>query len=55
MPTVYVNDVPVEIGQALQVMGTGVNVAEIIALDPMLAVVEVALTTIVDDRCSIVT
>ncbi len=37
-----VNDVPVEIGQALQVMMQGANVAEIIALDPMLAVVEVA-------------
>ncbi|MDB5513155.1 MAG: hypothetical protein JWR08_2638 [Enterovirga sp.] len=35
-------DVPVEIGQALQVMMAGANVAEIIALDPMLAVVEVA-------------
>jgi membrane fusion protein, multidrug efflux system len=34
-----VNDVPVEVGQALQIGG---NVAEIIALDPMLAVVEVA-------------
>jgi multidrug efflux system membrane fusion protein len=37
-----VNDVPVEVGQALQVMMAGANVAEIIALDPMLAVVEVA-------------
>jgi multidrug efflux system membrane fusion protein len=37
-----VNEVPVEIGQALQVMMAGANVAEIIALDPMLAVVEVA-------------
>lgn len=37
-----VNEVPVEIGQALQVMMSGANVAEIIALDPMLAVVEVA-------------
>ena len=37
-----VNEVPVEIGQALQVMMSGVNVAEIISLDPMLAVVEVA-------------
>jgi multidrug efflux system membrane fusion protein len=35
-------DVPVEVGQALQVMMSGANVAEIIALDPMLAVVEVA-------------
>jgi membrane fusion protein, multidrug efflux system len=35
-------DVPVEVGQAVQVMMSGVNVAEIIALDPMLAVVEVA-------------
>ncbi|MDB5558892.1 MAG: hypothetical protein JWQ36_1826 [Enterovirga sp.] len=35
-------DVPVEAGQAVQVMMSGVNVAEIIALDPMLAVVEVA-------------
>jgi multidrug efflux system membrane fusion protein len=34
-----VNDVPVEVGQALQV---GANLAEIIALDPMLAVVEIA-------------
>jgi len=34
-----VNDVPVEVGQALQV---GANVAEIISLDPMLAVVEIA-------------
>ena len=33
-----VNEVPVEVGQALQ---TGVTVAEIIALDPMLAVVEI--------------
>lgn len=37
-----VDQVPVEIGQALQVMMAGANVAEIIALDPMLAVVEVA-------------
>ena len=37
-----VNEVPVEIGQALQVMMAGANVAEIIALDPMLAVIEVA-------------
>ena len=37
-----VNDVPVEIGQALQVFMSGANVAEIIAMDPMLAVVEVA-------------
>ena len=37
-----VNDVPVEVGQALQVMMSGANIAEIIALDPMLAVVEVA-------------
>ncbi|WP_375458601.1 efflux RND transporter periplasmic adaptor subunit [uncultured Enterovirga sp.] len=37
-----VNEVPVEIGQALQVMMSGANVAEIIGLDPMLAVVEVA-------------
>jgi multidrug efflux system membrane fusion protein len=37
-----VNEVPVEVGQALQVMMAGANVAEIIALDPMLAVVEVA-------------
>lgn len=37
-----VTDVPVEIGQALQVMMAGANVAEILALDPMLAVVEVA-------------
>lgn len=37
-----VNDVPVEVGQALQVMMSGANVAEIIGLDPMLAVVEVA-------------
>ncbi len=35
-------DVPVEVGQALQVMMAGANVAEIIALDPMLAVIEVA-------------
>ncbi|MGA0597649.1 efflux RND transporter periplasmic adaptor subunit [Enterovirga sp. CN4-39] len=35
-------DVPVEVGQAVQVMMSGVNVAEIIALDPMLAVIEVA-------------
>jgi multidrug efflux system membrane fusion protein len=35
-------DVPVEIGAAVQVMMSGVNVAEIIALDPMLAVVEIA-------------
>lgn len=35
-------DVPVEVGQAVQVMMSGVNVAEIIALDPMLAVVEIA-------------
>jgi multidrug efflux system membrane fusion protein len=34
-----VNDVPVEVGQALQ---SGANVAEVIALDPMLAVVEIA-------------
>lgn len=34
-----VNEVPVEVGQALQV---GANVAEVIALDPMLAVVEIA-------------
>lgn len=33
-----VNEVPVELGQALQ---TGITVAEIIALDPMLAVVEI--------------
>lgn len=37
-----VNEVPVEIGQALQVMMQGANVADIIGLDPMLAVVEVA-------------
>jgi multidrug efflux system membrane fusion protein len=37
-----VNDVPVEVGSALQVFMSGANVAEIIALDPMLAVVEVA-------------
>ena len=37
-----VNEVPVEIGQALQVMMQGANVAEVIGLDPMLAVVEVA-------------
>ncbi len=37
-----VNEVPVEVGQALQVFMSGANVAEIIALDPMLAVVEVA-------------
>ncbi len=37
-----VDSVPVEVGQALQVMMQGANVAEIIALDPMLAVVEVA-------------
>jgi multidrug efflux system membrane fusion protein len=34
-----VNDVPVEVGQALQV---GANIAEVIALDPMLAVIEIA-------------
>jgi membrane fusion protein, multidrug efflux system len=34
-----VNEVPVEVGQALQV---GANIAEVIALDPMLAVVEIA-------------
>jgi multidrug efflux system membrane fusion protein len=34
-----VNEVPVEVGQALQVGGT---IAEVIALDPMLAVVEIA-------------
>jgi multidrug efflux system membrane fusion protein len=37
-----VDNVPVEIGQALQVMMAGADVAQIIALDPMLAVVEVA-------------
>jgi multidrug efflux system membrane fusion protein len=37
-----VDQVPVEVGQALQVMMSGANVAEIIALDPMLAVIEVA-------------
>lgn len=37
-----VNDVPVEIGTVLQVFMSGANVAEIIAPDPMLAVVEVA-------------
>lgn len=37
-----VDAVPVEIGQALQVMMSGANVADIIGLDPMLAVVEVA-------------
>lgn len=37
-----VNDVPVEVGTALQVFMSGANVAEIIALEPMLAVVEVA-------------
>ena len=37
-----VNEVPVEVGQALQVMMQGANVAEIIGLDPMLAVIEVA-------------
>jgi multidrug efflux system membrane fusion protein len=37
--TGVVNEVPVEVGQALQVGG---NVAEIISLDPMLAVVEIA-------------
>ena len=37
--TGVVNEVPVEVGQALQ---TGGNIAEIIALDPMLAVVEIA-------------
>ncbi|TDR84549.1 efflux RND transporter periplasmic adaptor subunit [Enterovirga rhinocerotis] len=37
-----VNDVPVEVGTALQVFMSGANVAEIIALDPMLAVVEIA-------------
>lgn len=37
-----VNDVPVEVGTALQVFMSGANIAEIIALDPMLAVVEVA-------------
>jgi multidrug efflux system membrane fusion protein len=37
-----VNDVPVEVGSALQVFMSGANVAEIIALDPMLAVVEIA-------------
>ena len=37
-----VNDVPVEVGSALQVFMSSANVAEIIALDPMLAVVEVA-------------
>jgi membrane fusion protein, multidrug efflux system len=34
-----VNDVPVEVGQALQ---AGANIAEVIALDPMLAVIEIA-------------
>jgi multidrug efflux system membrane fusion protein len=34
-----VNEVPVEVGQALQ---AGANIAEVIALDPMLAVVEIA-------------
>lgn len=34
-----VNDVPVEVGQALQ---SGANIAEVIALDPMLAVIEIA-------------
>jgi multidrug efflux system membrane fusion protein len=34
-----VNDVPVEVGQALQ---PGTTVAEVIALDPMLAVIEIA-------------
>jgi multidrug efflux system membrane fusion protein len=37
--TGVVNEVPVEVGQALQV---GTTVAEVIALDPMLAVVEIA-------------
>ena len=37
-----VNDVPVEVGSSLTVFMSGANVAEIIALDPMLAVVEVA-------------
>lgn len=37
-----VNDVPVELGQALQPMMGTVIVAEIIAPDPMLAVVEIA-------------
>jgi multidrug efflux system membrane fusion protein len=37
--TGVVNEVPVEMGQALQV---GANIAEVIALDPMLAVVEIA-------------
>jgi multidrug efflux system membrane fusion protein len=37
--TGIVNEVPVEVGQALQI---GNNLAEIIGLDPMLAVVEVA-------------
>ncbi len=37
--TGVVNEVPVEVGQALQV---GATVAEVIALDPMLAVVEIA-------------
>jgi multidrug efflux system membrane fusion protein len=37
--TGIVNDVPVEVGQALQIGG---NLAEVIALDPMLAVVEIA-------------
>lgn len=37
--TGVVNEVPVEVGQALQ---AGATVAEVIALDPMLAVVEVA-------------
>jgi multidrug efflux system membrane fusion protein len=38
----FVNDVPVELGQALQPMMGAVTVAEIIASDPMLAVVEIA-------------
>jgi membrane fusion protein, multidrug efflux system len=37
-----VDSVPVEVGQALQVFINGADIAQIIALDPMLAVVEVA-------------
>jgi multidrug efflux system membrane fusion protein len=37
-----VNDVPVQIGQALQATMQGVTIADVIALNPMLAVIEVA-------------
>lgn len=37
-----VDNVPVEVGQALQSFMSGTTIAEIVALDPMLAVVEVA-------------